>query len=104
VLIEGTENWFRGIKGDGFEISIEYNEDLVFVHLDECTKMTAGVFKELKRFMASASTLFQTVGYLAVFTVVPNDRPDILRLDKMLGFEDFHPYGDEGTVLIYRGE
>lgn len=104
MLIEDTNGLFRGLKGDGFEVSIEYSEELVFVHLDECTKMNAGVFRELKRFLEGASKFFMTVGYKAVFTNVPVDRPDILRLDKMLGFEDFTPYGDEGIILIYRGE
>ena len=101
--------FFRGIKGDGFEVSLEYNSELVFLHLDSVDKMNTKTFRELKRFLDQSYELFTTVGYKALFTNVPLDRQDIIRLDKMLGFKPFGYLANvqlvnESLLLVFEGK
>jgi len=103
VLTEDTR-FFRGIEGDGFEVSLEYNEQVLFVHLDRVTKMNTKTFKKIRGFLEQAYEMFSMLGYKAIFTCVPDEREDILRLDRMLGFKPFAKLNENSTILIYEGK
>ena len=103
MLIDDTR-WFKGITGDGFEASLEYNELVMFVHLDKVEKMNIKTFREIKKFLTQAYEMFSLLGYKAIFTHVPTDREDILRLDEMLGFKPFVKPDFDSIILIYEGE
>ena len=89
-----------GIKGDNFDIRLEYNENYIIVHLPTVEKMTRQVYDEMKVLLEDWSKFFKTVGYEGLHAVTePNSKAQ--KLAMMLGFKFLGPYEDM-SILIYK--
>lgn len=102
-MLTDDTRWFKGITGDGFEIYLEYNELVMFVHLEKVEKMNTKTFREIQKFLRQAYEMFSMLGYKALFTSVPFDNEKAIRMDKMLGFKPF-VNAEDYVVMIYEGE
>lgn len=77
-----------GIKGDSFEVSIEYGTDnrMVIVHLPRVEKMDKGVFIEMSVLLDEWSEFFHVLGIESIYAGAYNTDTKTRRLVEMLGF------------------
>lgn len=83
-----TSKRLSGIKGDGFEVSIEYGADnrMVIVHLPKVEKMDKGVFIEMSVLLDEWSEFFEALGVESIYAGAYNTDTKTRRLAEMLGF------------------
>lgn len=77
-----------------FGIDLEYNKDVIILHLPWLTKFTAGTFKEMVKLLAEFSVFFKTIGKDKLYAAVETNDVKIKNLLKKLGFKRTNISGD----------
>jgi hypothetical protein len=89
------------IKGDGFTIRLEYNEDYVILHLYTIDKFTKEVFWEMQGMLYQWADFLRAMGRSHLWAAVPRDNTKIKRL---LGGLKFKFVGHKEDMSVYAYE
>lgn len=76
----------KGIRGSNFEIDLEYNDELIFIHLPHLDKLTKSTITEWKYLLEDWVPFFKTMGYQTLFAAV-DQGSRIERVLPLIGFE-----------------
>ena len=76
----------KGIRGSNFEVDLEYNDELIFIHLPHLDKLTKATITEWRDLLSNWYPFFKTMGYEALFAAVPTGSR-IERVLPLIGFE-----------------
>ena len=74
------------IRGNDVDIYFEYSDELIFVHLPEVRSLTRRSLDELYFLISEWGPFLKSVGYPAVFGIVPYNKKSTLKLADRLGF------------------
>jgi hypothetical protein len=77
----------KGIKGKNFEAEIEYNSNLVAIHLPSIKVFNRQTLMEMKELLVEWDEFFKTVGYEDTHAAFFVSDEKTKKLVKMLGFE-----------------
>lgn len=77
----------KGIKGKDFDVELEYNENIVAIHLPDIRTFTRETLFEMKELLIEWDEFFKTVGYEDTHVAFPISDTKMPKLVKMLGFE-----------------
>jgi hypothetical protein len=76
----------KGIKGSNFEVDLEYNDQLIFIHLPHIEKLTKSTITEWRVLLKDWYPFFKTMGYETLFAAVPQGST-IEKALPLIGFE-----------------
>lgn len=76
----------KGIRGSNFEVDLEYNDELIFIHLPHIDKLTKATITEWRDLLRDWFPFFKTMGYQTLFAAVPQGSR-IERVLPLIGFE-----------------
>ena len=76
----------KGIRGSNFEVDLEYNDELIFIHLPHIDKLTKATITEWRVLLGNWYPFFRTMGYQTLFAAVPQGSR-IERVLPLIGFE-----------------
>jgi hypothetical protein len=94
-------NRIRLFNRQNFGIDVEYNKEVIVIHLPWITKFSVSTFKEMKQDLKEFSHFFNTVGYSKLYAAVDTNDIKIKTLLKKLGFTRTAISGD---VDVYEKE
>lgn len=91
----------KGIKGDGFEISLEYGLDnkLIMVHLQSIDRLTKDKYIEMKILLEDWSEFFETMDIPDLYAGIDKDNLSVKRLAVSLGFRYL---SDSDGISVYK--
>lgn len=87
----------KGIRGSNFEVDLEYNDQLIFIHLPQLEKFTRGTLIEWKYLLEDWYPFFKTMGYQTLFAAVDPES----RISKVLVLLNFELLAIENGLAIY---
>lgn len=90
----------KGIKGSNFEVDLEYNDELIFIHLPHIDKLTKSTITEWRYLLEDWVPFFKVMGYETLFAAVPQGNK-IERVLPLIGFE-FLAVADEYVVYAVK--
>jgi hypothetical protein len=102
VSTTDTSTRIHGLGGTNFKVAIEYNKDLLFIHFDEVKKFDRQTLSEMEVLLKDWWSFVDTVGYKAIFALLPNENKKAQKLLYRLGFKHFLNAG-ENTVFFFTG-
>ena len=88
-----------GIKGEDFNIRLEYNKDFIIIHLPYVDKFTKSTYLEMKTLLEDWNTFFKTVGYKETFVAFDPNNQKITKLVRLLNFSYI---GNNEGLSIYK--
>lgn len=91
----------RILNTEDYYVEIEYNEDIIAVHLPWIRVLNKKVYKELKEALVNYSDFFRTIGKAKVYAAVNTDDIKIKKFLKNLGFVRV---GISGDLDVYERE
>jgi len=97
VQIQGF-NRLPTIGGKDVDITFDYSDELIFVHLPEVRRMSREAISELAFLIEEWSPFLKMSGYPAVFGLIPDEKKTVLKLVDRLGFV-VHGYKDNHTIV-----
>lgn len=97
----GTASNELFIKGDGYTVRLEYNEDYVIIHLSGIDKFTKEVFWDMQGMLYQWADFLKTMGRSHLWAAVPRDNTKIKRL---LGGLKFKFVGHKEDMSVYAYE
>lgn len=81
-----TSKRLKGIRGENFEAHIEYNKDLVAIHLPYVYKFNKSTYLEMKTMLKEWDDFFKTCGYKETYVAFPVNDARLIKLVDKLGF------------------
>lgn len=99
VEINASDNVY--LKGVGYTVRIEYNQDFIIIHLEDIDKFTKDIFRRMQQQMFEWSKFFKAMGRTHIWAAVPDDKPQIKRL---LGGLNFKYVGRSEGMTVYNRE
>ena len=93
----------HGIKGENFEVRLEYTDEYVIAHFPVIHRFTKETFQEMKIFLEDWTQFFQTMGYQGTSAALAKDNEKMVRLVSGLGFKHVGTTEDM-YVFLYTGE
>ena len=77
----------KGVQGVNFEAEIEYNEDLVAIHLPNIYVMNRDTVLEMREMLKDWNEFFKLVGYEETYAAFDKNNLRMKKLVKLLNFE-----------------
>ena len=93
----------NGIRGENFEIHLEYGGGLVAIHLPVVDKFDRSTFIEMKFMLEDWDEFFKASGYSETHIAFEPDNTKLARLVVRLGFE-YLEYHEGLSIYRYIGE
>lgn len=87
----------KGIRGSNFEVDLEYNDQLIFIHLPHLDSFTKGTLTEWRYLVEDWLPFFKTMGYEAIFAALPINS----RLERVLPLIGFEFLVEDNDYVIY---
>lgn len=85
--METTSKRLKGVKGKNFEAEIEYNDNLVAIHLPSIKVFNKETLLEMKELLVEWDQFFKTVGYEETYAAFFVSDEKTKKLVNLLGFE-----------------
>ena len=87
-----------GIKGSCFSIRLEYNKELIILHLPTIDKMTKEVLVEMKTMLKDWYEFVKTIGDKSIFVAVKPEH----KINKLIRMLDFKYIGKDEVYFVYQ--
>ena len=89
------------VKGDGFTIRLEYNENFVIVHLFSIDKFTKEVFWSMQTMLYEWADFLKAMGVENLYAAAPIDD---IKIKRLLGGLKFKFVGHDKDFTVYKYE
>jgi len=93
----------KGVQGKNFEADIEYNENLVAIHLPNIYVMNKDTVLEMREMLKNWNEFFKFVGYQETHVAFEENNLKMRKLVKLLNFEHIRDYTGF-SIFKYIGE
>jgi|TARA_B100000035_G_scaffold193768_1_gene165425 hypothetical protein len=77
----------KGVKGKNFEADIEYNQNIVAIHLPVIKVMNRETVLEMREMLKHWNQFFKTVGYEETYAAFDIEDDKMKKLVRLLNFE-----------------
>ena len=80
------------------DIAFEYSDELIFIHLPEVRGLSKSAIEEIFFLIEEWGPFLNSVGYPAIFGLVPDEEKTVLKLAYRIGFVK-HGRKDNHTIV-----
>jgi len=77
----------KGVQGKNFKADIEYNENLVAIHLPTIDVMNRDTVLEMREMLKDWNEFFKFVGYEETYAAFEENNHKMIKLVRLLNFE-----------------